>query len=412
MASTYTQIHRFGTQAQYDALSTKNPNFLYFTSDTGKLYKGDVDYTNQLATTATVGESGIAGKIYFETSTGQVKAFVGGAWKVISYPLVQDIDALNASTVKVASEKAIVDFVEEMVGGDGVINNIQQKMNAGTAVPGTLEVTKGDGSTFDVALTGVANNPTWNAETRVLTIPVVGGTAVTANIGKDIFLDPGEGKNYFDPDTKEIVLTLNDDPDNPTVIRIPASALYNDYTGGSTNSGTVAIDATSHTITFDLNINSSTANAISFDQDGLMVDLGAYATTESVETIREDLQGQIDATTATLAATTASLDTLTNNYNATTSALNTLTNNYNATTAELDALEGNYNATTAELATLENNYNATTAALDTLTTNYNATTAELVTLTNNYNATTVTVAENTANIAALAEAATTWGAFA
>ena len=235
---------------------------------------------------------------------------------------------------------------------------------------------------------------------------------ITANIGKDIFLDPGEGKNYFDPDTKEIVLTLNDDPDNPTVIRIPASALYNDYIGGTTNSGTVAIDGTSHTITFDLNINSSTANALSLDSNGLMVDLGGYATTASVETIRENLQGQIDATTATLSATTAALDTLETNYNATTSALNTLTSNYNATTAALDTLETNYNATTAALDTLQTNYNATTAALDTLQTNYNATTAALDTLTTNYNATTVTVAANTADIAALAEAATTWGAFA
>jgi hypothetical protein len=253
-----------------------------------------------------------------------------------------------------------------------------------TPVPGTLEVTKGDGTTYDVALSGVANNPTWNPETRVLTIPVVGGTAVTANIGKDIFLDPTPGKNYFDSETKEIVLTLNNDPENPTVIRIPASALYNDYTGASTNSGTVAIDATSHSISFDLNINSSTANALRLDANGLMVDLGAYATTESVEAIRSNLQGQIDTTTASLAATTASLDTLTNNYNATTAALDTLTSNYNGTTA----------------------------ALDTLTSNYNATTAALDTLTHNYNATTVTVAENSANITALAEAATTWGAFA
>ena len=398
MASTYVQIHRFGTQAEYDALEAKNPNFLYFTSDTGKLYKGSIDYTNQLATTASVGESGTAGKIYFETSTGMVKAFVGNAWKVISYPVTQEIDSTNASTAKLASEKAIVDFVEDMVGGDGVVASIEQKMNAGTAVAGTLLVTKGDASTYDVALTGVATNPTWNAETRVLSIPVVGGTTITANIGKDIFLDPGEGKNYFDPDTKEIVLTLNDDPDNPTVIRIPASALYNDYIGGTTNSGTVAIDGTSHTITFDLNINSSTANALSLDSNGLMVDLGGYATTASVETIRENLQGQIDATTATLSATTAALDTLETNYNATTSALNTLTSNYNATTAALDTLETNYNATTAALDTLQTNYNATTAALDTLTTNYNATT--------------VTVAANTADIAALAEAATTWGAFA
>ena len=384
MASTFTQIHRFGTQAQYDAIETKNPNFLYFTSDTGKLYKGNIDYTNNLMTTATVGNTGVAGKIYFESTTGEVKAYIGNAWKVLSYPVTQEIDSSNASTAKLASEKAIVDYVEDMIGGDGVVASIAQKENAGTAVAGTLLVTNGDASTYDVALTGVAANPTWNAETRVLSIPVVGGTTVTANIGKDIFLDPGEGKNYFDPDTKEIVLTLNDDPDNPTVIRIPASALYNDYIGGATNSGTVAIDGTSHTITFDLNINSSTANALSLDANGLMVDLGAYATTASVDAIRENLQGQIDATTATLAATTASL--------------NTLETNYNATTAALDTLTGNYNATTAALDTLQTNYNATTAALDTLTTNYNATT--------------VTVAANTADIAALAEAATTWGAFA
>jgi len=385
MASTYVQIHRYGTQAQYDALESKNPNFLYFTSDTAKLYKGNVDYTDNLIAVATVPATGVAGKIYFESTTGMVKAYVGGAWKIISYPVTQDIDSANASENKLASEKAIVDYVEEMVGGDGVVAAVAQKMNAeDTPVPGTLEVTKGDGTTYDVALTGVANNPTWNAETRVLTIPVVGGTAVTANIGKDIFLDPTPGKNYFDSETKEIVLTLNNDPENPTVIRIPASALYNDYTGASTNSGTVAIDATSHSISFNLNINSSTANALTLDANGLMVDLGAYATTASVEAIRSNLQGQIDTTTASLAATTASLDTLTTNYNATTAALDTLTSNYNGTTAALDAL----------------------------TTNYNATTAALSTLTNNYNATTVTVAENTANIAALAEAATTWGAFA
>jgi septal ring factor EnvC (AmiA/AmiB activator) len=302
-------------------------------------------------------------------------------------------------------------------------------MNAGTAVSGTITATKGDGSTFDVHFTGVSVNPSWDAETRVLTLPVVNAdgttTNVTANIGKDIFLDPGEGKNYFDPDTKEIVLTLNDDPDNPTVIRIPASALYNDYTGAATNSGTVAIDATSHAISFDLNINAATNNALVLDANGLMVDLSAYATTEALENVRSSLQGQIDSTTATLAATTAALGTLESNYNATTAELATLEGNYNATTAELATLEGNYNATTAELAELEGNYNNTTAALDTLTSNYNATTAELAelegnynattaaldTLTTNYNATTVQVAQNTEDIAALALAATTWAGF-
>lgn len=391
MASTYSQIHRFGTQAQYDALvkaEATNPDYLYFTSDTGKLYKGTIDYTNSLISISAVPATGVAGKIYYETTTNQVKAYINGAWVVISYPIVSEINADNASTAKVTSEAAVVNYVESAIG-TGAISNIEQKMNAGTAVAGTIMATKGDGSTFDVHFTGVSVNPSWDAQTRVLTLPVVNAdgttTNVTANIGKDIFLDPTPGVNYFDPDTKEIVLQLNDGDKThePTVIRIPASALYNDYTGAATNSGTVDIDATSHSISFNLNINAATNNALTLDQDGLMVDLGAYATTAALEGVRSSLQGQIDSTTATLAATTASLDTL----------------------------EGNYNATTAELATLEGNYNATTAALSTLTSNYNATTAALDTLTNNYNATTAQVATNTEDISALATAATTWAGF-
>ena len=381
MAQSYNQIHRFGTQAEYDALATKNPNYLYFTSDTGKLYKGTIDYTDNLISVSAAPATGVAGKIYFETITGIVKAYVGGEWKVISYPIATEIDATNPSASKVASEAAIVDYVESAIGGDGVVADVAQKMTTGdtpTAVPGTLEVTMGDQSKKDVALTGVVNNPTWNETTRQLSLPVVGGQTVQVNIGKDIFLESGR----YDSENKEIVLVLNDE--DQTEIRIPASALYNDYTGGTTNSGTVAIDGTTHEITFNLKLNESTDNKLVLDSNGLMLDLSAYATTASVETIRSGLQSQIDATTATLAATTASLGTLENNYNATTAALDTLTNNYNGTTATLDTLIGNYNATTA--------------ALDTLTTNYNATT--------------VTVAENTENISALAEAATQWAAFA
>ena len=455
MASTYAQIHRYGTQAQYDALETKNPNYLYFTSDTKKLYKGADDYTDSLMTTSTVGASGVAGKIYLESTTGQVKVYVGNAWKTISYPMSNStFDNTNASSVTVPSQTAVVDYVESVIGGEGgqILGSIEQKMNGTTAVSGVITATQTNGTTYDVALQGVTVNPTWDSETRVLKLPVVGANGTTSevsvDIGKDIFIDPGEGKNYFDPSTKEIVLTLNNgtSTSDPTVIRIPASALYNDYTGGTTNSGTVSIDATSHTITFDLNVNSSTANSLTLDSNGLMVDLTAYSTTADVEGIRSNLQGEIDdlttnynattaaldtlttnynATTASLNtltsnynATTAALDTLTSNYNATTAALDTLTSNYNATTAALNSLDGevdtltsNYNATTAALDTLTSNYNATTAALDTLTSNYNATTAALDTLTSNYNATTATVADIETSMGNLAEASTTWAGF-
>ena len=395
--ATYNQIHRYGTQAQYDALvlaGTVNENYLYFTSDTGKLYKGSVDITNSLIKTAAntaVPATGVAGKIYLESSTGMVKAYIDSAWVVLSYPISQEIPASNASTAAVPSEAAVKNYVDSAIGATGVVSNIEQKMNGSTAVAGTLVATKNDGSTFDIRMTGLTTKPTWDAETRVLSFPVTkaDGTTetVTADIGKDIFLDPGEGKNYFDPDTKEIVLTLNNGTTatDPTVIRIPAAALYNDYTAGDTATIDMDIDGTTHEITASVKIDDTAGNALQIvTNKGLRVDLSAYATTASVEGIRSNLQGQIDSTTATLAATTESLSTLTNNYNATTTALSTLQSNYNNTTADLDALK----------------------------TNYNATTVALNTLTNNYNATTVTVAQNSADITALATAATEWAGFA
>jgi hypothetical protein len=39
MANEYTRILNAGLQASYDALETKNPNLLYFCTDTGKIYK-------------------------------------------------------------------------------------------------------------------------------------------------------------------------------------------------------------------------------------------------------------------------------------------------------------------------------------------------------------------------------------
>ena len=404
MATTYSQIHRFGTQAQYNALveaEAVNPNYLYFTSDTGKLYKGTVDYTNSLISVNAVPTAGVAGKIYLESSTGCVKVYINSAWEVISYPISQDIDGQNASSYAVPSEAAVVDYVADVIGTSAdVVKSVAQKMNAGTAAAGQLTVTKANDSTVSVNMVGLAVNPTWDSTTRQLTIPVTkaDGTTenVVANIGKDIFLSSG----YYDSDTKDIVLVLNDDPDDPTEIRVPASALYNDYTGGDTASASVSIDGTTHEITTAVNIDSAAGNAITIvsgEGGGLRVDLSAYATTAAVDGIRENLQGQIDAATAAISAST--------------SAMGDLEANYNATTAELATLEGNYNATTAALGTLTTNYNATTAALDTLTTNYNATTAALGTLTTNYNATTVAVANNAADIAALAEASTDWAGF-
>lgn len=293
MANTYTQIHRYGTQAQYDALATKNPNYLYFTSDTNKLYKGEVDYTDSLIKITTVPATGVAGKIYFEQSTGQVKAYVDGAWTVISYPIVTEID-VNADDAHIPTASAVKDYVDDIVGGDGVVANVEN----GTAA-GKLKITMGNGSTSEFGISGATLNPTWNEITRQLTLPVMGAngtvTNVVANIGKDIFLESGR----YDSAAKEIVLVLNDD--NETEIRIPASALYNDYTGGETATIDVDIDGTTHEITATAKISSTAGNALTSDANGLYISLEAYATTAAVDARFTTVENTLNGATADIA---------------------------------------------------------------------------------------------------------------
>ena len=50
-----------GTKAQYDALTTKNENALYFLTDANKLYKGSTPFTHPVQTVSSFPASGEAG---------------------------------------------------------------------------------------------------------------------------------------------------------------------------------------------------------------------------------------------------------------------------------------------------------------------------------------------------------------
>jgi len=150
-----------------------------------------------------------------------------------------------------------------------------------------------------VTVPGVVTTPTWDATSRVLTLPVSNGEAVEVNIGKDIFLDPA-GNSHYDTTTQEIVLVLNDD--QHTEIRVPVGALIDVYTGGETSTASAAV-STSNVITVDVKLDQHSGNAISIAPDtgsaaggdlvtgGLRVDLSAYA-------LDENLQALAAATTA------------------------------------------------------------------------------------------------------------------
>ena len=84
---------------------------------------------------------------------------------------------------------------------------------------------------------GNVKNPTYDAETRKITLPVLqaDGTtqALEINLGKDMVVKSG----VYNEDTQEIELTLTDD----SVVKIPAAALVDVYTGGTTDTALVKV---------------------------------------------------------------------------------------------------------------------------------------------------------------------------
>ena len=156
---------------------------------------------------------------------------------------------------------------------------------ADATAAGTFVVTPTTGTAYDVAVSGVVTTPTWNSTTRSLTLPVVGGESVVVDIGKDIFVQEG----YYDTTNKNIVLILNnDDPEAPQhPIIIPAAALVDIYTGGSTATATVTVSTTNE-ITATVKLDSASGNAITTvagEGGGLRVDLSAYALDENLEAL-------------------------------------------------------------------------------------------------------------------------------
>ena len=310
MATDFVKILNSGTQAAYNALETKNPNLLYFCTDTGKLYKGSVDFTDSMVVAASKPAAPVAGKIYILADSNTVEAYINGAWKVLSYPMATTVD-INSDDMHVASAKAIYDAIQAAVEGVVGAESTVKAVAAGTEAA-QVAVTKGDGSVANFTVPGVVTKPTWDASARVLTIPVTGDKAVEVNIGKDVFVDP-TADNKYNPETKKIELYLNDgNGSTGTKIEIPAADLVDVYTG-TTSNGTSVTVGTDNTIKVDLVLDPDTKNALVLGANGLMLDLSAYAKTADVQGLVDGLQGQIDTNKAAHEANTAAINKLNGN---------------------------------------------------------------------------------------------------
>jgi hypothetical protein len=313
---TYTQKILFtGVQAAIDDAQKSNDG-LYFASDTQKLYKGEVDYSQAARVVTSMPVIVAKNSIYvLVDNTGAfVKAVAvdsNGAQKDISYQFVTSatgITKATASDVKVATEKAIVEYIDSIVG-DETITAISS-----STVAGSIEVTVGDGSepgeVYNVNVPGVALKPSYNAENRIITIPYTENGAdpagsVVINLGKDLVVQSGR----YNAATEEIWLWITgDDPSGDPSIVIPVGDLVDEIVGGTTDTATTTYNTTTNALTADVRISAKSDNHLqvltaqaSASEDGLYVDFsGIESDLADIRTDINTVQTNVDNLEAAL----------------------------------------------------------------------------------------------------------------
>ena len=313
---TIANILKAGLQAAYNQLETKDAGTLYFCTDTGKMYKGDVDFTESVKVVATKPTTPVAGKVYIIQDTNTVESYDGSAWHTIT-PAVSAQVGLSSTDDTVPTSKAVYDFVtkiaETITGSDKVVVSME------STTPGKVTYKTADEKPHEFDLTGVNTGVQYDATTRKFTFHTVGSDDLVVELGKDIFVDP-TGDNSYHPDTKEIWLTLNNGLDGTaaTVIKIPAAGLVNILTGETSSSVKVTVDNASGKIKAEAVVKANAegfTNALKLDEGGLYVDLSGYTTTVDLTEKLTALEAKITKAQNAADANTTAIATINGDEN-------------------------------------------------------------------------------------------------
>ena len=409
---TYPNILKYGLQTSYDALGVKDSNVLYFCTDTKKIYKGDIDFTDSVVLAATKPATGIiAGKLYVLADTGTVEVYAGGAWHVVSYPVATTISA-SSDDVHVATAKAVYDAIQNAISGGSVVNEVKA-----SATEGNITVVS-NGQEKDVVVHGVVTTPSYDATTRKFTFPVVDGDDVVVELGKDIFIDPNANNRY---ENGNLYLYLNDgsgETKTPTELVIPVTALVKDYFGDDTASIQVDIDNATHKVTAKAVLRADKegfTNALKVSEAegdlGLYVDLSAYATIAYVDGEIERAEGTADSALALAQSNQTAIGVLNGDVATAGSVAKTVNDAINTLDSTVTQAAG-ADGVSAEVVQEDGKLKSVSVAIAAETYDaFGAAKAVQGETTKTVKDVEDLVAENAANLEALAAATTVWGTF-
>lgn len=235
----------------FDAIETKEPDRVYFITDTQQIYFGSVKFGGSIEFVTEVPTSADPGTLYVVNGGNDgIYAADGDTVKCVAKGYATTIDE-NSTNDSAATAYAVYYFVNNAI---------------------------------TTATNGMAKKPTYDAETRTITIPVKGDDDVVINLGKDLVVQNGtlvdgtgedEGKQFL-----KLVLTSGD------TVMIDLSKLIDVYTGGATDTATVVIEG--NVIKVNVKISEAVGNMLRVDEAG-----GLYVAPTAVET-ESTLSGDVD----------------------------------------------------------------------------------------------------------------------
>lgn len=294
-------------QSAYDGLANKDGDALYFVSDTHRVYKGGTLYTGKIELVSSFPASGEVGVVYIAESDLEGRIWQNGAWATVAKGFTGTV---TETSEELTTAKAVAAYVtnalETAIGSGGVITSIAyEAKDAATSGTGNDErdliITKGGGSTERLHLSDLVSSVEYDKDNLTLTFRMsCVDEPVVVNLPQDNFIVSGS----YNPTTKDIELTLKDG----SVIKIPAEALVDVYTGGSTATVTVGVSS-SNEITANVKLSSSSDNILEAKTDGLYAPaptgkLDVLPSGRGGEVIISQTSGDIEVSGATIGGAT------------------------------------------------------------------------------------------------------------
>lgn len=246
-----------GTSTQYKALSQKDPNTLYFLSDTQEIYKGSTSFTQSSELVENFPESGAQGRIYIHSTNLEGRVWTGTTWKTVIQPIAESLTdgeverkAVSGEAVKTYVKQHVTAAIADKVDGIGYDKEKKQ-----------LTYTKGDQTTA-VDIGGFVTGAKYNPQSGILSFDVQGGKSIHINIPKDNFVQSGR----YDEATKNIILELG----NGEEVQIPAGDLIDVTEFESTE--TVELTTEGGIVKANVKLSTASGNQLKLNGNGLYVE--------------------------------------------------------------------------------------------------------------------------------------------